>query len=218
MNGRMQAVCLAVLTATAIASSGEAASELSAALAATPEAARGAELYRTCAACHGEDGGGVRDGTVPAIGGMPARLVVRQLVNFRRERRRDIRMEHFADASHLASAQQIADVAAYIASLERRTPAGIGDGLALDAGAKAYLRACRGCHGAQGRAGGDGMTPALAGQHQAYLERQLRDAAAGRRPSMSATHRALLRALSEQELIGITDYLSRMTPEPRPAR
>ncbi len=195
-----------------------AASELSAALAATADPVRGAELYRTCAACHGEDGGGVRDGTIPAIGGMPARLVVRQLVNFRREQRNDIRMQHFADARHLGSAQELADVAAYVAALERRTPAGIGDGRALDVGAKAYLRACSGCHGALGRAGRDGITPALAGQHQAYLERQLRDAAAGRRPSMGATHRSPLRALTEQELVGITDYLSRMTPAPTQAR
>jgi cytochrome c oxidase subunit 2 len=200
------------------APSGEAASELSAALAARADPARGAEIYRTCAACHGEDGGGVRDGTIPAIGGMPAPLVVRQLVNFRREQRNDIRMEHFADVRHLASAQAIADVAGHVASLERRTPAGIGDGRALHAGARAYFRACQGCHGALGRAGRDGMTPALAGQHQAYLERQLRDTAAGLRPSMNAIHRAPLRGLSDQELIGITDYLSRMTPELRSAR
>jgi cytochrome c oxidase subunit 2 len=212
------ATWLVALAAAVLAPVTEAASELSAALAADGDAARGAEIYRTCAACHGDDGGGVRDGTIPAIGGMPVRLVVRQLVNFRREQRNDIRMEHFADASHLATAQEIADVAAHVASLERRTPAGIGDGRALDAGARAYFRACQACHGALGRAGRDGMTPALAGQHQAYLERQLRDAAAGRRPSMNATHRAPLRALRNDELVGITDYLSRMTPEPRPLR
>jgi cytochrome c553 len=54
--------------------------------------------------------------------------------------------------------------------------------------------------------------PGLAGQHQAYLERQLRDAAAGRRPSMNASHRIALQGLSEDELRGITDYLSRLTP------
>lgn len=218
MNFRTTTAWFAMLAAMTVVPTGEAASELSAALAATPDPARGAEIYRTCAACHGEEGGGVRDGSIPAIGGMPARLVVRQLVNFRREQRNDIRMEHFADASHLTSVQQIADVAAYVAGLQRRVPSGIGDGRALDAGARAYFRACQACHGALGRAGPDGVTPALAGQHQAYLERQLRDAAAGRRPSMNATHRQALRGLSEQELVGITDYLSRMVPEPPPAR
>ncbi len=202
------------VVAAASASRAAAASELSAALAATPDAARGEQIYRTCAACHGEDGGGVADGTVPAIGGMPSALVMRQLVNFRSERRSDIRMEHFADARHLGSAQEIADVAAWTASLVRRTPAGIGDGQSLQIGARAYFRGCQGCHGALGRATRDGVMPGLAGQHQGYLERQLRDAAAGRRPSMTATHRGPLRGLSDAELAGLTDYLSRMVAVP----
>jgi cytochrome c553 len=189
-----------------------AASELATALAAKPERDRGEQIYRTCAACHGEDGAGVADGTVPAIGGMPAALIVRQLVNFRHERRSDIRMEHFADATHLPSAQDLADVAAYVGQLRRRTPGTIGDGRSLQVGTRAYFRACQGCHGALGRATPDGVMPGLAGQHQAYLERQLRDAAAGRRPSMNASHRIALQGLSEDELRGITDYLSRLTP------
>jgi cytochrome c553 len=197
-----------------VGSDANAASELSAALAATPDLAQGERIYRTCAACHGEDGGGVADGTVPAIGGMPAALVMRQLVNFRQEKRNDIRMEHFADANHLGSAQDIANVAAWTATLVRRTPAGIGDGQSLQLGARAFLRACQSCHGALGRATKDGVMPGLAGQHQVYLERQLRDAAAGRRPSMTATHRAAVRGLSEAELAGVTDYLSRMTSAP----
>jgi cytochrome c553 len=188
------------------------ASELADALAAKPDAARGEQIYRTCAACHGDDGGGVADGTVPAIGGMPAALVVRQLVNFRHERRSDIRMEHFADATHLPSAQDLADVAAYVGQLRRRMPGTIGDGQSLQVGARAYFRACQGCHGALGRATRDGVMPGLAGQHQAYLERQLRDAAAGRRPSMNATHRVALQGLGDDELRGIADYLSRLTP------
>lgn len=185
-------------------------SELAAARAATPDPARGEELYRTCAACHGEDGGGVPDGTIPAISGQPAALLMRQLVSFRSEQRNDIRMEHFADRTHLASAQQIADVAGWVAGLKRTTPAGIGDGTALAAGSRAFLRSCQSCHGALGRSSPDGALPALAGQHAGYLERQLRDAAAGRRPSMNLTHRAAVRAMSEQEIRGVADYLSRM--------
>ena len=204
-------LALVVLLAAKPVAAG-AASELTAALAAKPDADRGAQIYRTCAACHGEEGGGVADGTVPAIGGVPAALVVRQLVNFRHERRSDIRMEHFADATHLPSAQDLADVAAYVAQLRRRTPAMIGDGQSLQAGTRAYFRACQGCHGALGRATRDGVMPGLAGQHQAYLERQLRDAAAGRRPSMNASHAVALQRLSDDELRGITDYLSRLAP------
>lgn len=190
----------------------DAASELAAAMAAKPDPVSGEELYRTCAACHGEDGGGVPDGSIPAISGQPTAVLMRQLVGFRSEQRSDIRMEHFADRSHLASAQQLADVASWIAALRRTTPAGIGDGAGLAAGSRAFLRSCQGCHGALGRASADGALPALAGQHAGYLERQLRDAAAGRRPNMNATHRAPMRGLSEAEIRGVADYLSRMLP------
>ena len=46
--------------------------ELKAALAARPDAARGAALYGTCAACHGSDGGGVADGSIPVFLYAPA--------------------------------------------------------------------------------------------------------------------------------------------------
>ena len=59
--------------------------------------ADGTALYATCAACHGKDGSGLRDGTVPAIGGQPAAVILRALEDFRAGRRRDLRMQHFAD-------------------------------------------------------------------------------------------------------------------------
>lgn len=185
-------------------------SELRAALAAKADAARGATLYGTCAACHGPDGGGVADGSIPAIAGQPQRVLVKQLADFRGSRRLDIRMEHFADRRHLEGAQDIADVSAYAASLVRATPAGIGDGTKLAAGGRAWIARCAGCHGATGQADAARALPRLAGQHAAYLERQLLDAVAGRRPNMAASHRAVLKATSEEEIAGIADYLSRM--------
>ena len=97
--------------------------ELHAALEATPDPARGASLYSTCAACHGEDGGGVPDGSVPRIAGQPARVLIGQLVAFRAAERRDIRMQHFTDRRHLERAQELADVASHVALLEPRLPA-----------------------------------------------------------------------------------------------
>ncbi|MCU0759066.1 MAG: c-type cytochrome [Steroidobacteraceae bacterium] len=185
-------------------------SELKAALAAAPDAARGASLYGTCAACHGPDGGGVADGSIPAIAGQPQRVLVKQLADFRRSQRLDVRMEHFADRRHLGGAQDIADVAAYAATLSRTTAAGIGDGTMLAAGGRAWIGRCAGCHGGTGQANAARALPRLAGQHAAYLERQLLDTVAGRRPNMAATHRGVLNGLDPAEITGIADYLSRM--------
>ena len=63
-------------------------------------------LFANCAACHGADGGGVADGTIPAIGAQPATVITQQLLRFRSGERKDLRMQHFADPEHLADRQQ----------------------------------------------------------------------------------------------------------------
>lgn len=204
-------LCLAPAIAPALAAvAAGAAGELQAALAATPDAARGATLYGTCAACHGPQGGGVSDGTIPAIAGQPQRVIVKQLADFRRSQRLDIRMEHFADRRHLEGAQDIADVAAHVAALPRAVQAGIGNGASLAEGTRAWFAGCADCHGATGKADPGELVPRLAGQHAAYLERQLLDTAASRRPNMTAEHRRPLQRLSAAEIAGIADYLSRL--------
>lgn len=204
-------MCLAPAVAPTLAAVAAGGSgELRAALAATPDAARGASLYATCAACHGPQGGGVSDGTIPAIAGQPQRVVVKQLADFRRSQRQDIRMEHFADRRHLEGAQDIADVAAHVAQLPRPLRAGIGTGAALAEGTRAWFAGCADCHGATGKADPVHLVPRLAGQHAAYLERQLLDAAAGRRPNMNREHRRPLQRLSAAEIAGIADYLARL--------
>lgn len=202
-------LCLVPSIAPAAAAAGPA-NELQTALAARPDAARGAQLYGTCAACHGVDGGGVADGSIPAIGGQPQRVIVKQLVDFRRSQRLDIRMEHFADRRHLPDAQDLADVAAHVEGLVRGVPVGIGSGVALGAGASAWFTACESCHGATGQADSERLLPRLAGQHAAYLERQLFDSAAGRRPNMTKIHRRLLAGFTAEQIPAIADYLSRM--------
>ena len=200
---------LLVLVGAIAAAHTQAASELTNALRERGDAVRGEGLYATCIACHRADGGGIGDGTVPAIGGQPARVIVKQLADFRREQRIDVRMEHFADEQHLGGPQDLADVAAYVASLVRIVQPGFGDGTRVRQGAMAYFRSCEGCHGPRGKADSERLMLALAGQHYGYLERQLRDAAAGRRRSLDAEHRQLLRSISDADIDGIADYLAR---------
>ncbi len=55
--------------------------------------------------------------------------------------------------------------------------------------------------------------PRLAGQHYAYLLRQLEDTAQKRRPGMDDAHVRMLQGLSPAELRGVADYLSRVSPD-----
>lgn len=78
------------------------------------------------------------------------------------------------------------------------------------------LKACTGCHGAQGRAGADGYYPRLAGKPEGYLYNQLLNIRDGRRHY--APMRALLEPLNDAYLLEIARYFSRLeVPYPAPA-
>ncbi len=118
-----------------------------------PDLKHGAALFSTCAACHQADGCGTDDASVPAIAGQHVSVLVKQLVDFRADRRWDERMQNFASRHTLTGPQDLLDVASYIESLPRWPPleGGIGDGAALQLGASVYFRQCESCHGPLGR-------------------------------------------------------------------
>jgi cytochrome c553 len=178
-----------------------------------PDVAHGADLFETCAACHGPDGGGASDGSVPAIAGQHFRVLVKQLVDFRHDRRWDIRMEHFTDRHRLAGPQELTDLAAYIESLPRTGNKGYGDGENVAHGARVYFNLCASCHGPTGAGDAASLVPRLAGQHFAYLERQMYDAVDGRRPNMGGDHARRLSRLDREDILGVADYLSRLLPQ-----
>src|SRR3569833_1972325 len=98
------AICRAAVLATAIAviplsvfGAENSRGELDAALHSTANLDHGAELFRNCAVCHGASGQGTLDGGVARIAGQHVSVIAKQLVDYRHDRRWDIRMEHFAD-------------------------------------------------------------------------------------------------------------------------
>jgi cytochrome c553 len=174
-----------------------------------PNQDRGAELFDTCSACHGSSGTGTHDGEVPRIAGQHVSVVAKQLVDYRHDRRWDLRMEHFTDQHHLADAQAIADVAAYINQLKIDSAPGIGTGELVERGASLYSQRCQSCHGRSGEGNAKRQIPLIAGQHYEYLVRQIHDAVDGRRPNFSVTHIRLLARLQRDDIVGLADYLSR---------
>jgi cytochrome c553 len=183
--------------------------EFEAALNARPDLAHGAELFQTCAKCHGPSGNGADDGSIPRIAGQHFRVLVRQLVDYRHELRWDTRMEHYAGRGLLKDARSIADVAGYVAQLARDAPRNVGDGSLLRHGAQLYRERCAECHGDVGEGDGRTLTPRVAGQHYAYLLRQMYDGVDGRRPNFSASHVRIFRQLQRDDFVGLADFLSR---------
>jgi cytochrome c553 len=175
-----------------------------------PNLTLGAQQFSVCAACHGSEGGGQPDGSVPAIAGQYFPVVVKQLLDFRRGKRWDIRMEQFADRHRLADAQAIANVAAYAGSMPR-IPAAPDDKESLSAaGGVIYARQCAACHGAGGEGSAVRVIPWMNGQQSAYLLRQFYDAVDSRRPSLKADHARLLEDLDRDQLQGLASYINRL--------
>ena len=179
-----------------------------------PNIQHGAELFSVCAACHGAKGLGVEDGSVPAIAGQHASVIVKQLVDFRHDRRWSERMREIASKHYLSGPQELLDVASYAESLQRWPPlkGGTGDGSALKEGYAAYHRFCAQCHGPLGLGDQRRVQPRLAGQRYQYLLRQLEETADRMRPGMDVQHVKLIAAFSADERRAVADYLSRLSP------
>lgn len=204
-------VILGILKAALIlAPSPAGASEIREVLRSTPDPQHGAELFRNCVACHGADGLGSADGSVPMIAGQHAQVIAKQLVDYRQAKRWDSRMERIADRHVLEGPQDIADVAAYASALDRPVSREVGEGMWLERGAETYTRHCTSCHGDAGEGNARGLVPRLAGQHYEYLLRQMYDAVDSRRPNFSRAHVRLLKRFVMEDFEGVADYLSRI--------
>ncbi len=184
--------------------------ELTAVLKAKPDTTHGAQLFGQCTACHGSDGGGETNGSTPRIAGQHFRVLAKQLVDFRFGKRWDFRMEGQADRHHLAAAQDIADVAAYVSQLQRDGKRGIGSGEFVAEGSQIYVKNCQGCHGAAAEGSEERGVPRLAGQHYAYLIRQMYDAVDGRRPALPRLHSQRIEPLDFEQVRAVSDFLARV--------
>lgn len=205
---------LALLMCMALPAVGSAAGvvtrDLNDALRATADRVRGAQLFRQCVACHGQDGSGETNGSTPRIAGQHYRVVVKQLVDFRHGKRWDFRMEGMADKHHLNDAQDIADVAVFVTGLAIPGVRGIGSGEFVDEGKTIYHEHCEACHGTNADGDASRGVPLLAGQHYAYLLRQMYDAVDGRRMTLPRLHSKRIAPLDFQQVRAVADYLSRI--------
>jgi cytochrome c553 len=186
--------------------------ESSDALHGRPNLDNGARLFQACAVCHGTSGGGTPDGEIPRIAGQHYSVLIKELVDYRNNRRWDPRMEHFAGQHVLNGAQEVADVAAYASEIETMPDAGVGVGTGefLSRGNEVYARSCVSCHGKSGAGSERQQIPRVAGQNYAYLVRQIHDAVEGRRSNFSVSHIHLLKGLDYADIIGVADYLARI--------
>jgi cytochrome c553 len=186
------------------------------------DAARGKVLFSLCAQCHGSDGSGNPETLAPAIGGLPAWFVTGQLQKFRNGGRGT----HFDDISGmrmrpmsmwLRDDADVANVAAYVASLPKMNPAPTLSGGNAEMGKQKYIP-CVACHGVNGEGNQALNAPPLAGGSDWYQLTALQKFKAGvRGTNPKDTTGMLMRPMSmtladEQAMKDVLAYIATLNP------
>jgi cytochrome c553 len=184
--------------------------EMSRTLALQPDIDNGKEIYRLCASCHMKDGWGKKDGSFPVIAGQHRNVLIKQLADIRSKNRINPTMFPFTDPESVGGIQGISDVTAYIASMEKDPTPGTGDGNNIELGKTIYNKRCMQCHGKEAEGNNEAFFPSLKGQHHAYLLRQLKWIQQGYRKNANEVMVNEVKALSDEELDAVADYLSRL--------
>lgn len=143
---------------------------------------RGEKIFGLCVQCHGTDGGGMQLSLAPAIAGMPAWWVEKQVLLFKSGGRGThpddlggLRMHpmgrHFDDEGW---EEDVVAVSAYVESLPKADPAPTLEGGDAAKGAEVYGGLCVSCHGAAGEGNQSMSAPPLAGSSDWYLLESLK--------------------------------------------
>jgi cytochrome c553 len=161
-----------------------------------------------CAACHGEDGRS-KDPNIPHIGGQPKLAVMYQLFFYREGRRKSAEMNTIAKGLSDAELTAIAD---YVAKLPPPQPVGgsIDEARFKRGAALAEQRLCASCHNAD--YSGREQMPRLAGQHETYTVKALKDYLAGARIGTQAAMAEAVRGLQDSDFEDLAYFLARVRP------
>ena len=188
------------------------------------------EIMMTCAPCHGPKGQGKPDGTYPRIAGLDPVYLARQLRAFKERKRVNIPMQPYTTERELPE-EDVQTISLYLSRIKLPSRLGEIDKKNFDplevlertkmvvnvplwkrgnveGGARAYRRECAGCHGPKGEGNPAKLIPPLAGQYSAYLKRQIRAFAEGKRVHDDPRDKEIFASVGEGEIDDILAWLS----------
>jgi cytochrome c553 len=169
--------------------------DCSAQTAAPPKAA-------VCAACHGPDGKSA-DPMYPILAGQTSRYLYLQLRDFQEGRRSDPQMSPMAKDLTRDEMRALAD---YFSQQKPPVQTFRSDSAKAALGkAKADETLCTMCH--LGGFAGQNEIPRVAGQHYAYIVKQLSDFKARRRTNDAGNMTSVASTLSDQDIENLAHYL-----------
>jgi len=184
--------------------------DMNRALAHQADAKRGEGTYKICKGCHKADGSGLADADYPQLAGQHASVIIKEIMDIRAGRRDNPRMYPFA-GDWIVSAEEIADIAAYLNALPTPTTNGKGNGYNLARGKDLYEKDCASCHGKTGEGDARKFYPMVAGQHFIYLKRETRESRDLGRRNANPEMVKVLKGYTDADVEAISDYMSRLT-------
>jgi cytochrome c553 len=179
------------------------------------DAEAGESLVVTCGACHGQDGASPIDPTYPVLAGQNERYLFRQLEMIQSGERN---IPLMAGQLTGKTEQDLADMAAYYASLPARVAQAQGDEEALARAETIYrggilekgVAACASCHSPSGAGNAPAGFPLVGGQSAAYTIQQLTAYREGQRATdemFGGMMRGVASKLTDGEIAVLADYL-----------
>jgi len=176
---------------------------LFAAVAQAQDVEAGRKKAEACFACHGVNG----NSTVPQfpiLAGQTARYLYLQLKDFKEGRRAEPTMDPFVKN---LSREDMFDIAAFFAAQKPRSPEFKPDAAKAARGQKkAEETLCTMCH--LGGFKGQNEIPRVAGQHYAYVVKQLQDFKHMRRTNDAGNMTSVSKTLSDQDIEDLGHYLA----------
>lgn len=177
--------------------------------------ARGEAQAATCSACHGADGATGLDPTYPNLAGQNEAYLTRQLQMIQNDERNIALMVGQLNGK---SEQDLADLAAYYASLPAKLSQAQGDDDQIALAQRIYrggiaeksVAACAACHSPKGAGNAPAGFPAISGQPSAYTIAQLTAYREGKRTSdesFGGMMRGVAHGLTDGEIAALADYL-----------
>jgi cytochrome c553 len=166
-------------------------------------AAEGPAKAQVCFACHGPAGRSLIV-TNPILAGQSARYIYLQLRDFQEGRREDPQMSPMVKD---LSRDEMREIGAWFAAQKPPQQNFVVDGERARRGAaKAAETLCTMCH--LGGFAGQNEIPRVAGQHPAYVVKQLSDFKAHKRTNDAGNMTSVSRTLSDSDIEDLAHYLA----------
>jgi cytochrome c553 len=160
---------------------------------------------QVCTACHGPNGNST-DPQYPVLAGQNARYIYLQLRDFKEGRRHDPQMDPMAASLTRDDMLALAD---FFSKQKQASTSFKADPVKVAAGKKKTDEVlCPMCH--LGEFAGQNEIPRVAGQHYAYVKKQLGDFKAKRRTNDAGNMTSVAGTLSDDDIENLAQYIANL--------